>query len=148
VALEVAFGGTQDSNQNPSFAADAFSFDGQPWADSQQASCADGTLPQVTPQSLHTLGFTLADSSFEPLQQPTAVDPARETLLLSPFSTAGKLDHGFLSLSADTPPEERRVSWSAPAVDGSEPSLVRFYFVVRDARSGEDFASRVLCVVP
>ena len=28
------------------------------------------------------------------------------------------------------------------------PRLVRFYFVVRDARGGEDFAKRALCVVP
>ncbi|HET7540663.1 MAG TPA: hypothetical protein VFK05_12350 [Polyangiaceae bacterium] len=148
VAFEFALGGSADSNQNPSFTADAFSLDGQPWPEAEQLSCTGDSLPQVAAKSLHTLGFTLADSNFEPLEQPTSVDPARETLLLSPFSTEGKLEHGFLALSADTPPEQRRVNFSAPAVEGSEPRLVRFYFVVRDARSGEDFAQRALCVVP
>lgn len=147
VAFEFALGGTAGSNQNPAFTADAFSLDGQPWPETSQTACVDGSLPQVTSKSLHVLGFTLADSDFEPLEQPTSVDPARETLLLSSFSSAGKLEHGFLALSADTPPGERTVNWGAPAVDG-EPSLVRFYFVVRDARSGEDFATRTLCVVP
>lgn len=148
VAFELALGGTPESNRNPSFAADALSFDGQPWPESQPISCAEPSLPHVPASSWHTLEVRMKDADFEPLSQPTAVDPARETLLLSPFSSAGELEHGFLALSADTPPEQRRMSFHAPAVAGSEPSLVRFYFVVRDARAGEDFAQRALCVVP
>ncbi|HEY0463485.1 MAG TPA: hypothetical protein VGC79_04720, partial [Polyangiaceae bacterium] len=90
----------------------------------------------------------LASSDFETLTQQTSVDPGRETLLVSPFSSTGKLSNGFLSLTADTPPDERRVYWDAPAVSEAPPRLVRFYFVVRDARGGEDFAQRALCVVP
>ncbi|HYP76671.1 MAG TPA: hypothetical protein VER12_11970 [Polyangiaceae bacterium] len=148
VAFEFAFGGVQDSNRNPNFADDAFLLDGQPWPANAQLSCAEGSLPEVPARSVHALSISLADSEFEPLSQPTAVDPDRETLLVSPFSSAGQLEHGFLSLTAHTPAEQRRVAWVAPTLADGQPQLLRFYFVVRDARSGEDFASRALCVVP
>jgi hypothetical protein len=148
VAFEFSVGGTQDSNLNPSFAEDALLLDGEPWLATPQTSCEDDSLPRVTAKTPHALQVTLPDSDFEPLSHPTSVDPTREALLVSPFSTAGKLEHGFLALNADTPPEQRRVSWGAPALANGLPQLVRFYFVVRDARSGEDLANRALCVVP
>src|SRR6185369_4681150 len=148
VAFEFPLGGTADANRNPGFTDDAFLLDGEAWLASEETSCDTGSLRQVAQKSAHAIRITLPDSDFEPLAQPTSVDPARETLLVSPFSSAGKLDHGFLSLSADTAPEQRRVSWAAPALSGGLSTLVRFYFVVRDTRSGEDFASRALCVVP
>lgn len=148
MGFEFSLGGGKDSNQNPAFGDDSFLLDGEPWLASPEASCDSGSLPQVAAKSVHSLRITLGDENFEPLAQATSVDPAREMLLVSPFSSAGKLNHGFLSLSADTPPEQRRVDWSAPALPDGLPSLVRFYFVVRDARSGEDFTRRALCVVP
>jgi hypothetical protein len=148
VAFEFALGGTEDANRNPGFIDDAFLLDGEPWLASENPSCDADSVRQVNAKSVHAIRITLPDSDFELLSQPTAVDPTRETLLVSPFASAGKLEHGFLSLSADTPPEQRRVNWAAPALSDGSPTLVRFYFVVRDARSGEDFASRALCVVP
>jgi hypothetical protein len=148
VAFEFDLGSPEQSNRNPSFGADAITLDGEPWPASTETSCDASSLPHVTANSRHALRIDLADSDFEPLARDTSLGPARETLLVSPFSDAGKLEHGFLSMSADTPPEQRRVSWDAPATAGALPSLVRFYFVVRDARSGEDFAKRALCVVP
>lgn len=148
VAFEFALGGLEPSNRNPTFGADAFSLDGEPWPASTEASCDAGSLPRVKARSRHALRFELAESDFEPLTPQTSVDPDRETLLVSPFSSAGKLANGFLALSVDTPLEQRRVDWDAPTVADAVPSLVRFYFVVRDARSGEDFAQRALCVVP
>ena len=148
VAFEFPLGGTANANRNPGFTDEAFLLDGEAWLASEETSCDASSLRQVAQKSAHAMRITLPDSDFEPLAQPTAVDPARETLLVSPFSAAGKLDHGFLSLSADTPAEQRRVNWAAPALSDGSPALVRFYFVVRDARSGEDFASRALCVVP
>ncbi|HEY3252921.1 MAG TPA: hypothetical protein VGJ91_03200 [Polyangiaceae bacterium] len=148
VAFEFELGSAEQSNQSPSFAADALSLDGEPWPQSAETSCDAGTLPQVAAKSRHVLRVELADSNFEPLRQATSLDPARETLLVSPFSDAGTLDHGFLSLSQDTAPEQQRVSWDAPAIGDALPRLVRFYFVVRDARGGEDFTGRALCVVP
>jgi hypothetical protein len=148
VAFEFALGGPEQSNHNPTFTEDALSLDGEPWAASAETSCEAGSLPQVAARSLHALRIDLADSDFEHLTQQTSVDPARETMLVSPFSSAGKLGHGFLAIDADTAPEQRRVSWEAPAISGTSSSLVRFYFVVRDARGGQDFAHRTLCVVP
>jgi len=148
VAFEFTLGGPEQSNRNPAFAGDALSLDGELWPASTNMSCDDGSLRQVTTRTAHALRIDLADSDFEVLTQQTSVEPARESLLVSPFSSAGKLGHGFLTLSADTPPEQRRVSWEAPALTDSVPSLVRFYFIVRDARGGQDFAQRALCVVP
>jgi len=148
VAFEFALGGPEASNRNPSFGADAFSLDGESWPASTGVSCDDASLRRVTAKSRHALRFDLADSDFEPLSPQTSVDPDRETLLVSPFSNAGKLANGFLALSADTPADQRRVDWDAPALADAAPLLVRFYFVVRDPRSGEDFAERALCVVP
>lgn len=147
VAFEFPLGGTEDSNRNPSFTDDALLLDGETWL-ANEPSCDSRSTPQVSASSAHAIRVTFPDAAFEVLSQPTSVDPARETLLVSPFASAGKLDHGFISVSADTPPEERRVSWVAPALPNGSPTLVRFYFVARDGRSGEDFATRALCVVP
>jgi hypothetical protein len=148
VAFEFELGGPEQSNRSPSFGADALSLDGEPWPASAETACDPGPLPQVLAKSRHALQIVLADSDFELLTRETSLDPARETLLVSPFSSAGELSHGFISLSADAPANQRRVSWDAPALDAALPSLVRFYFVVRDARGGQDFTSRALCVVP
>jgi len=148
LAFEFALGGLEPSNRNPTFGAEAFSLDGEPWPASTELDCDAGSLPQVAARSRHVMRFDLAESDFEPLTVQTSVDPDRETLLVSPFSSAGKLGNGFLALSADTPLDQRQVTWDAPAFADAVPHLVRFYFVVRDPRSGEDFAQRALCVAP
>ena len=148
VAFEFGLAGPDQSNQSPTFASGAFSLDGEPWTATADATCDAGSLRRVTAKTRHALRVDLADSDFETLTQPTSVDPGRETLLVSPFSNAGELSNGFLSLGADTPPVQRAVSWDAPAINDALPRLVRFYFVVRDARAGEDFAERALCVLP
>jgi hypothetical protein len=148
VAFEFALGGPDQGNQNPTFDVSALSLDGEPWLASTEASCEGDSLPRVPSKSRHVIRIDLADSDFEVLAQPSSVDPARETLMVSPFSNAGKLDHGFLALNADTPPDQRRVSWDAPSNADGSVSLVRFHFVVRDARGGQDFAERALCVEP
>lgn len=148
LGFEFPLGGADEANRNPRFGDEAFELDGEPWLASLEASCDAVSVRQVSAKSAHAIRVTFTDDDFEALSRPTAIDPGRETLLVSPFSTAGELDHGFVSLSADTPPEQRRVNWTAPALADASSILVRFYFVVRDARSGEDFTSRALCVVP
>jgi len=148
VAFELDLGGPGQSNRSPTFAGNALSLDGEPWPASSDVTCDGSSLRQVTTRTSHVLQIELADSDFEPLTPLTAADPVRETLLVSPFATAGKLGHGFLALSADTKAAERQVSWEAPALADGLATLVHFYFVVRDARGGEDFAERALCVVP
>ena len=148
VAFEFDLANMEESNHSPTFATDALSLDGQPWPASSEMSCDDRSLRQVAASSRHALQIALADSNFELLTQQTSVDPPREALLVSPFSSAGQLEHGFLALGVDTPPEQQRVGWNAVFAAGAIPHLVRFYFVVRDGRGGQDFAERVLCVVP
>jgi hypothetical protein len=147
VNFEFDLGGPDSENHSPRITAGALTFDGEAWLEPSAAAACPGDLPSVAAGSKHTLSITLQDADFEPLAQTTAIEPARETLLVSQFSNAGKLDHAFLSLSADTPATDRQVTWEAPA-SAETPSLVRFYFVVRDARGGEDFSTRAACLVP
>ncbi len=146
--FEFDLGGPDYENHSPSITERALALDGEAWLESDpKAGCPDG-LPAVAAGSKHSIGITLQDSDFEPLVQTTAIEPGREALLVSQFSSAGKLNHAFLSVSADTAAADRQVTWEAPAVSAHAPTLVRFYFVVRDARGGEDFATRALCVAP
>ena len=147
VNFEFDLGGPDSENHSPSITAGALTLDGEAWLEPSAAAACPGDLPSVTAGSKHTLAITLQDGDFEPLAQTTAIEPARETLLVSQFSNAGKLDHAFLSLSADSPAMDRQVIWQAPA-SAESPALVRFYFVVRDARGGEDFTTRGACLVP
>jgi len=148
VAFEFELGGPDSNNGSPTFAPDAFLLDGEPWWEAEQGACDDGSSTRVTGKTRHTLSVDLAQSDFESLTPQTSLEPSREILLFSPFASGGKLAHGFLSLAADSPLEQRQVNWDAPGAEADRPELIRFYFVVRDARGGEDFATRALCVVP
>ena len=146
VAFEFELGSATHSNANPSFDSGELTLDGAPWpVTTDAAPCGD--LLTVTAGSRHELGAQLDDENFEPLAQLTSLDPARETLLLSEFSNAGSLDHAFTSLGPDTQ-ERARAIWHAPTKAEESGTLVRFYFVVRDMRGGEDFATRAACVLP
>ncbi len=149
VAFEFNLGAPDESNQNPTFTEAALTLDGAPWPafDPGNSACP-GAAPELSAGSKHTLAVALDDEDFEPLLQATPAEPARETLLLSAFADAGTLSHAFLSLSAGASVGERQLSWEAPGTGGAAPQLVRFYFVVRDARGGEDFTTRAVCAVP
>ncbi len=147
VNFEFDLGGPDDENHSPSITTDALTLDDQPWLEPSAAAACPGDLPSVAGGSKHTLAITLQDDAFEALTQTTAIEPAHETLLVSQFSDAGKLEHAFLSLNVDSPAADRRVTWQAPP-SAATATLVRFYFVVRDARGGEDFATRAVCLIP
>ena len=147
VNFEFDLGGPDDENHSPSITAGALTLDGEPWLEPSALAACPGELPSVPGGSKHTLAITLQGGDFELLAQSTDIEPARETLLVSQFSDAGKLDHAYLSLSADSAASDRQVTWEAPASTGVA-TLIRFYFVVRDARGGEDFATRALCLSP
>jgi len=148
VNFEFDLAGPDQQNHNPSITANALTLDGAAWPAADAAAACSGNVLAVNAGSSHRLSITLRDADFESLLQTTNIEPARESLLVSQFSSAGKLNHAFLSVEADTPADQRAVSWDAPAPTGNEPALVRFYFVVRDARGGEDFATRAVCVTP
>ena len=76
------------------------------------------------------------------MPRPTKLDPSRESLQLSHFTTAGELSRAFDSVPWDSEELERQVSWTAP----KQPGLVRFWLVLRDFRGGGAFIERAACV--
>lgn len=148
VNFEFDLGGPDYENHSPSITERALTLDGEPWLESDAALTCASAPNTVTSGSKHTLAITLVDTDFEALPRTTAIEPGRESLLASQFSSAGKLSHAFLSINVESPLTDRQVTWDAPGAHGNAPTLVRFYFVVRDARGGEDFARRALCVAP
>jgi len=145
IAFEFDFAGPGEDNQNPSFAADSLTLDGNPWpVPDESAGCE--ALPQVALGTKHSFGVALRDSDFDSLVQTTAEDPTRETILLSQFSTAGKLAHLFVSLTPQTPTSS--TDWDAPSQADAANPITHFYFVIRDSRGGEDLAERALCIAP
>jgi hypothetical protein len=147
VGFEFDFAGPGEDNGNPTLSADSVTLDGAAWAPND-ATAGCGASPTVSAGSTRSIGVKLQASDFDSLVQRSAEDPARETLLVSHFSSAGKLAHTLASLTPDTPELTSEVSWQAPPTADPAGSAVHFYFVVRDARGGEDFATRALCVVP
>jgi hypothetical protein len=147
IGFEFDLAGPGEDNGNPTLADDALTLDGAPWAASDAAEQCD-SLPQVAAATTHGLAVRVQDGDFDSLVQTNAEDPTRETLLLSQFSTSGKLAHTFVSLTPDTPALTSAVRWDAPANADANGSVVHFYFVVRDSRGGEDLATRALCVEP
>ena len=147
VAFEFEFAGPGQDNENPNFTADSLTFDGSTWpASDAQAGC--DALPRVHVKTEHGLGVQMQDGDFDALVQMNSADPTRETLLVSQFSDSGTLAHTFGSLDPSTPGLQSTASWSAPPSADANGAVVHFYFVVRDSRGGEDFATRAVCVVP
>jgi hypothetical protein len=147
VGFEFDLAGPGQDNGNPNFTADSLTLDGASWgATDPMAPCA--SLPQVAADSTHSLGARMQEADFDALTPANAEDPTRETLLISQFSSAGKLAHTFASLTPSTPGLASEVSWDAPSRADGGGMVVHFYFVVRDSRGGEDFAVRALCVGP
>jgi hypothetical protein len=145
--FEFDFAGPGEDNQNPTFATDALTLDGESWTASDlAAACAD--TPAVHAGTRHTLGVRLEPSDFDALIPLTAADPTRESLLVARFTTAGKLAHTLASLSPSRAAVSSEVDWDAPSPAATGGTRVQFYFVVRDGRGGEDLATRALCVVP
>lgn len=145
VAFELDFAGPGEDNENPQFTADSLTLDGNAWPAPDAAATCDA-LPQIALGSKHTFGVALADSDFDTLTQTTQEDPTRETILLSQFSTSGKLAHLFVSLTPQTPTSS--TTWDAPSKPDPSGAITHFYFVIRDSRGGEDLAERALCVSP
>lgn len=145
IAFELDFAGPGEDNNNPQFTADSLTLDGAAWPALEAAATCDA-LPQIALGSKHTFGVALTDGDFDVLTQTTKEDPTRETILLSQFSTSGKLAHLFVSLTPQT--LTSATSWDAPSkVDPNGP-VTHFYFVIRDSRGGEDLAERAVCTSP
>jgi len=145
IAFEFDFAGPGEDNNNPNFTADSLTLDGSAWPAPDPAATCDA-LPQIALGSKHSFGVALADGDFDSLTQTTKEDPTRETILLSQFSTNGKLAHLFVSLTPQTLTSS--TDWDAPSKPDAARPITHLYFVIRDSRGGEDFTERALCVSP
>lgn len=144
IALELDLARDDDVNLNPELLPEDITFDGETWPElaAVDGDCAGQGFAEVAVGSKHVLGIVLDDADRDPLLHPSKLDPTRESLQLSHFTTAGELEHAFQSIAWDSEQLAREVQWSAP----KEPGLVRFWLVVRDFRGGGAFTERAVCV--
>lgn len=137
------------TNRIPDLAARPFSFDGGAW--NPGASCEG--LPAVALGSKgHKLGVNvLAEDreTFETMDgDPPALVSKRETLQISNFSPAGKLDRTFSYVEANVTDAATlvEVTWDAPDTMPTTGALVPFIFVARDGRGGLAAVTRSVCL--
>jgi hypothetical protein len=144
VALELELARDGDVSSNPELQPDSIAFDAEVWPDlpAIDGDCAGLGFVEVAASSQHSLTVLLDDSDRDPLPRTSKLDPARESLQLSHFTTAGDLTRAFEMVAWDSDELQRQVSWTAP----KEPGLVRFWLVLRDFRGGSDFTERAVCV--
>jgi hypothetical protein len=157
IALDLDQAG-YEANDNPALAASPAWLDGQPWDTTATPSPDDGCagLPVVAPDTTaHVLGLGTTGADRETFTglagDPPAPAQQRESLQISQFTTAGKLDHSFAYVESTDPSDApvTEVKWDAPkAADvPAGGMLVRFLFVARDGRGGVGWTGRELCVV-
>jgi hypothetical protein len=102
----------------------------------------------------HVIGSTIEGSDREAYEalvgDPPVATPARESLQISRFTTAGKLksQFSFVEATNDDAMTSVDVTWEAPetADVAAVGSAVTFIFVTRDNRGGMDSTTRALCV--
>jgi hypothetical protein len=144
VSLELELSRADDVNSNPELEADSIGFDGEAWPElaAVDGDCAGQGFAEVAVKSTHSISVELDASDRDRLLRPNALDPARESLQLSHFATAGDLTRAFETIAWDSDQLSRSVSWTAP----DQPGLVRFWLVLRDFRGGSAFVERTACV--
>ncbi|WP_394823652.1 hypothetical protein [Pendulispora albinea] len=105
------------------------------------------SLPQfLADGAKFNLELTVHDRDREP------IEGGRETMTLSHFTTAGKLERLYSALDGAAAAGDGVLSvpWEIKR-DINPPAaglVVRFYFGLRDSRAGMDFATRAICVKP
>jgi hypothetical protein len=104
--------------------------------------CAGRGFVEVAVGSEHRIAVQLDESDRDPLPRASKLDPARESLQLAHFTTAGDLSRAFDTIAWDSDELSREVTWTAP----QEPGLARFWIVLRDFRGGSAFVERAACV--
>jgi hypothetical protein len=148
-----------ERNTNPSLAGSPLWIDGQPWTaagnGSENAAC--GELPQLTAGTKdHVLRLGTTPTDREPYMTMQGDPPRpvalRESLQISQFSTAGKLERPFSTIDSAVGDDQSiaEVKYETPAATliPAEGLVVRFTFVARDLRGGTDWTTRSLCVRP
>jgi len=144
VQLELELAHAGDVNLNPELQASSIAFDDEQWPEltAIERACTGLGSIAVAPGSSHTISVTLDESDRDALPRPTELDPARESLQLSHFVSAGDITRAFESIAWDSDELTRQVSWTAP----STPGLVRMWLMLRDFRGGGAFTTRSVCV--
>lgn len=144
IALELELAHDDDTNLNPELLPEDITLDDDAWPElpAVDGDCNGLGFAEVAAGSKHRLGIALDEADRNPLLHPSKLDPVRESLQLSHFTTAGDLEHAFQSIAWDSSALDREVSWTAP----KERGLVRFWLVVRDFRGGGAFTERAVCV--
>ena len=144
VQLELELARDDDANLNPKLQAGSIAFDDAEWAElpALDGECAGLGFLEVSVQSKHIVTVNLDQSDRDALPRPSKLDPSRESLQLSHFTTAGDLTRAFETIAWDSDELVRTTHWTAP----KEPGLVRFWFVLRDFRGGGAFVERAVCV--
>src|SRR5213075_778337 len=134
VALELELARDGDVNQNPELEPERIAFDADVWPElpAVAGDCAGLGFVEVAAGSKHVISLTLDESDRDPLPRSSKLDPSRESLQLSHFTTAGDLARAFEAIAWDSDALDRHVRWTAP----KEPGLVRFWLVLRDFRGG------------
>ena len=154
VSLAIPLQLGDDANHNPT-ADRAFTFDGQVWPALAAADDPCVVGPKVSAGSKdHVIGNTTDGSDREAytalVGDPPVATPARESLQISQFTTAGKLksQFSFVEATNDDAATTVDVTWDAPAAaDVAAAGLaVTFTFVTRDNRGGTDWTTRAVCV--
>ena len=144
IQLEFELARDGDVNLNPELEASAISFDDATWAElpAVDGDCKGLGFPEVSVGSKHGITVQLDESDRDGLPRASDLDPARESLQLSHFATAGDLTRAFETIAWDSDELTRQLSWTAP----KDPGLVRFWLVLRDFRGGSAFVERAVCV--
>lgn len=144
LALELELSREGDVNENPELQPDGIVFDGDAWPElpAVDGDCTGLGFVEVAAGSKHLITVALDESDRDPLPRPSELDPSRESLQLSHFTTAGDLTRAFDTIAWDSEELERQVTWTAP----KSPGLVRFWLVLRDFRGGSAFTERAACV--
>lgn len=151
VRLDFTLAGGAGDNQNPNFSPDSITLSGEPWPEfaPPAGDCKGSGLRELSVSSgEQPLRITLPATAREDLQQASSADAARETLTLSHVASAGDFSSAFSVIGETAADTAADFSWKPPSDPAPNGTLVRFWFVVRDGRSGSDFTERALCVVP
>jgi hypothetical protein len=156
IALQATSGDDPNANHNP-VGDRGFTLDGAAWPPTtagDQDPCADG--PRLAAGSGDHAIATLAQGSereryTQMRGDPPVPTPARESLQLSHFTTAGKLKVAYTFVEAADAAAETAVgiTWTAPPADAiGADTPVTFTFVTRDSRGGAAWTTRTACLTP
>jgi len=139
VDLTVTIGSPGTDNRSPFFAADAFTFDGQPWTSPSAADpCTDPASPVVAVSGEHHIDVAIPDAARE-----VYGSSSREAIQLSHLVDAGTLAAQFSFVESDAPPDAHvPLTWTAPAA----PAVASFYFIARDGRGAAAWMTRSVCI--